>query len=163
MHPILSPREIVTGKKFRVPRHKIDDYVRAHISNKMDDDATSEQIIDALYLGPSDNDDGHNMFTFSTKQRMSVNKISMIPITTDIVDKVNNMGKDENQLDGLDFTSLLNNINTHNNRISIHRINTKNTLGTADTFYNIWEDFDSNTGNSEVSSNSDTKDSKMYN
>ena len=88
----------------------------------------------------------------------------MIPITTDVVDKVNNMGKDQDQPDGLDFTSLLSNINAHNNKDSANqRINTKETLGTADTFYNIWEDSDSNTGNSEVSLNSDTKNTKMYN
>ena len=129
----------------------------------MDNDATNEQTVEALYLGSSDDDDGHNMFTLSTKQKMSINKISMIPITTDILNKVNNMGKDEDQPDALDFTSLLSNINTHNNRIGVHRINTKNTLGTADTFYNIWEDSDSNKGNSELSLNSDMKDSKMHN
>ena len=97
IHPTLSPREIVTAKKFHVPRHEIRDYVQAHASCKMDNDTTKEQAVDALYLGPSDDNDGHDVFTLSTRHKISVNKISMIPITTGIDDKVNNMGKDENQ------------------------------------------------------------------
>ena len=88
----------------------------------------------------------------------------MIPITSYVVDKVNNMGKDENQPDGLEFTSPLSNIDTHNNRISVNqRINTNDALGTTNTFYNIPEDPDSDTENSEVSLSSDTEYSKMCN
>ena len=164
IHSTLSPREIVTGKKFRILRYNIGDYVQAYMSYKMNNDMTKEKTVDALYLGPSNDDDGHNVFTLSTKQKVSVNKISMIPITTDVVDKVTNIGKDEDQPGNMDFTSMLSNINAHNNEISVNwKISTKDTLGTTDTFYDIWEDSDSNTGNSEVGLNSDTKDSKMYN
>ena len=31
IHPTLSLREFVTGKKFLVRRHKIDDYVQAYV------------------------------------------------------------------------------------------------------------------------------------
>lgn len=141
IHSTLSSREIVTGKKFCVPRHKIGGYIRVHMSHKMDNDTTKEQTVDDLYLGPSDNDDGHNVFTLSTKQKISVNKVSMIPITSDVVDRVNNMGKDVGQPDGLEFTSPLSNINTHSDGVSINRrITTKDALSASNTFYNVRKD-----------------------
>lgn len=97
IHPTLSPREIVTGKKFCVPRNEIDDYVQAHTLCKNNNGATIEQTVDAPYLGTSDDNDGNDVFTLSTRHKISVNKISMIPITTDIIDKVNNIEKYENQ------------------------------------------------------------------
>ena len=69
------------------------------------------------------------------------------------------MGKDENEPDGLEFTDLLGNITAHDNKVSVNwKVNTKDTLGTADTFYNAREDLDSDTGDSEVNSNSGTED-----
>lgn len=128
---MLSPREIVTGKKFCVPHHEIGDYVQAHTLCKNDNGATIQQTVDALYLGSSDDNDEHDMFTLL----------------------------DENQQDSLEFTGLLSDINTHSNIINVNwDINTNNTLGSANTFYNTPKDSDSDTGNSEVDSDCDTED-----
>ena len=64
IHPTLSPREIITGKKVRVPRHKISDYVQGYLSSGMN--TTKDWTINALYLGPSEDSDERNVFALCT-------------------------------------------------------------------------------------------------
>jgi hypothetical protein len=71
IHLILSPREIVTGKKFRCPSIKIGQYVQGHTGGSNSPD--QERSIDSLYIGRADNGSGHVVFKLNTKQPVSVN------------------------------------------------------------------------------------------
>ena len=51
--------------------------------------------MDTLYLGPLDNGSGHDMFKLSTKQKISTRKVTLIPMTVEIIERVNIMGKEE--------------------------------------------------------------------
>jgi hypothetical protein len=61
LHSVLSPREIVTGKKFRCPSIRIGQYVQGHTggTNSTDD---KERSIDSLYIYQADNGSGHQVF-----------------------------------------------------------------------------------------------------
>ncbi|OEU23519.1 hypothetical protein FRACYDRAFT_233689 [Fragilariopsis cylindrus CCMP1102] len=61
IHSILSPREIVTGKKFRCPTVKVGQYVQGHTGGTNSTD--EERSIDALYIGRADNGSGHVVVT----------------------------------------------------------------------------------------------------
>jgi hypothetical protein len=57
----LSPREIITGRKLRLPPHEIGQFVHASVgetNNRTDEYRTFE----ALYIGPNDNGSGHHIF-----------------------------------------------------------------------------------------------------
>jgi hypothetical protein len=104
LHSILSPREIVTGKKFRCPSTKIGQYVQGQTggSNSTDE----ERSIDALYIGRADNGSGRIVFKLNTKQPVSVNRITPIPTTDAIIETVNSIGEQESQPEGIEFSGI---------------------------------------------------------
>jgi hypothetical protein len=71
IHSILSPREIVTGKKFQCPSIKIGQYVQGHTGGS--NNTEQERSIDSIYIGRADNGSGHVVFKLNTKQPVSVN------------------------------------------------------------------------------------------
>jgi hypothetical protein len=79
IHRIISPRELITGKKLRVPEHHIGQYIQGHTGGN--NDTGKERSIDALYIGRVDNGSGHVIFKLSTKQRVSVNRVTAIKPT----------------------------------------------------------------------------------
>ena len=187
VHPALSCREIITRKKFRVPQHEIGDYVQAHTVPNVSNDTGEERTVDALYLGPLDNGNGHDVFKLSTKQKISARKVTLIPMISDIIERVNIMGKEEGEPDGLEFTVLFGNITIHDielgpdprgmfddddskisdadftiDKAGINKeIAAEEALDDDDTFYDAQKDSDSNTEDSEVDSDSDTEDSEV--
>jgi hypothetical protein len=108
IHSILSPREIVTGKKFRCPSIKIGQYVLGHTggSNSTDE----ERSIGALFIGRADNGSGHIMFKLNTKQPVSVNRITRISTTETTIEPVNAIGEQEGQPEGIQFSDMNGNI-----------------------------------------------------
>ena len=93
VYATLSPQEIICGKKLNTPRYKIGQYVQGH--HKSTSDTGKERSVDGLYLGPADNGCGHSIFKLQTKQPISVPRVTPIPITNDIIRRVNQLGKEE--------------------------------------------------------------------
>jgi hypothetical protein len=104
IHSILSPREIVTGKKFRCPSIRIGQYVQGHTGGT--NDTGEERSIDSLYLGRADNGSGHEVYKLSTKQLVSVNRVTEIPTTDDMIDTVNDIAEQEAQPEGIEFSDM---------------------------------------------------------
>jgi hypothetical protein len=104
LHSILSPREIVTGKKIRCPSTKIGQYVQGQTGGLNSTD--EERSIDALYIGRADNGSGHIVFKLNTKQPVSVNRITPISTTDAIIETVNSIGEQENQPEGIEFSDM---------------------------------------------------------
>jgi hypothetical protein len=104
IHSVMSPREIVTGKKFRCPTIKIGQYVQGHTGGTNSTD--KERSIDALYIGRADNGSGHQVFKLSTKQPVSVNRVTIIPTSEATITTVNTIGEQESQPGGIEFSDL---------------------------------------------------------
>ncbi|OEU05741.1 hypothetical protein FRACYDRAFT_258465 [Fragilariopsis cylindrus CCMP1102] len=104
IHAILSPREIVSGKKFRCPTIKIGQYVQGLTGGTNSTD--QERSIDALYIGRADNGSGHSVFKLSTKQVVSVNRVVIIPTSEATITAVNHIGSEEGQPEGLEFSDM---------------------------------------------------------
>jgi hypothetical protein len=104
IHSILSPREIVTGKKFRCPSIKIGQYVQGHTGGT--NSTEQERSIDSLYIGRSDNGSGHMVFKLNTKQPVSVNRVTVIPSSEAAIKIVNDIGEQENQPEGIEFSDM---------------------------------------------------------
>jgi hypothetical protein len=104
IHSVLSPREIVTGKKFRCPSIRIGQYVQGQTGGT--NSTEEERSIDGLYIGRADNGSGHMVFKLNTKQPVSVNRVTPIPTTEAIITTVNNIGEGESQPEGIEFSDM---------------------------------------------------------
>jgi hypothetical protein len=111
IHSILSPREIVTGKRFRCPTINIGQYVQGHTGGTNSTDM--ERSIDALYIGRADNGSGHMVFKLNTKQPVSVNRVTIIPTNEATIKTVDDIGEQESQPEGIEFSDM-------NGRITVH-------------------------------------------
>jgi hypothetical protein len=104
IHSVLSPREIVTGKKFRCPSIKIGQYVQGHTGGSNSTD--QERSVDALYIGRADNGSGHTVFKLNAKQPVSVYRVTVIPTSEATIKTVNDIGEHESQPEGIEFSDL---------------------------------------------------------
>jgi hypothetical protein len=105
IHSVLSPQEILTGKKFRCPSIKIGQYVQGHTGGT--NDTNQERSIDALYIGQGDNGSGHVVFKLNTKQPVSVNCVTVVPTSEADMKTVNDIGEQDNQPEGIEFSDLI--------------------------------------------------------
>ena len=103
LYNILSPREIVTGKKFRGPTIHIGQYIQGLVGGTNSTD--QERSIDALYLERVENGSGHIVFKLDTKVVISFNRVVVIPTPKRIIDRVNEMGTSEKQPEVVQFTN----------------------------------------------------------
>jgi hypothetical protein len=104
IHSVLSPREIVTGKKFRCPSIKIVQYFQGHTGGT--NSTGKERSVDSLYIGRADNGSGHVVFKLNTKQPVSVNRVTIIPTTEATIKTVNDIGEQEDQPEGIHFSDM---------------------------------------------------------
>ena len=58
VHPVMSPRPILFGKKFKTPLCKIGELVMAYDTTS-DNKTTTPRAFYALYIGPNDGETGH--------------------------------------------------------------------------------------------------------
>jgi hypothetical protein len=104
IHSVLSPREIVTGKKFRCPSIRVGLYFQGHIGGSNSTD--QERSVDALYIGRADNGSGHVVFKLNTKLPVSVNRVTVIPTSEATIETINDIGEQESQPEGIEFSDL---------------------------------------------------------
>jgi len=93
VHPVMSPRKLVTDRALKLSRLQLGQYLQAHLggSNSVEE----ERTCDALYIGRSDSSKkGHLIFKLSTRQPISCNKVTPIPVTQDHIDWVNEIEKE---------------------------------------------------------------------
>ena len=99
VHSIQSPRMIITGVGLHVPTTKCGQYVQGHVGGTNDTEV--ERTVDSLYIGANDNGSGHWVFKLDTKERVSVNRVTVIPMSEDFIQRINEMGKQDHQPAGL--------------------------------------------------------------
>jgi hypothetical protein len=104
LHSIISPREIITGKKLRCPSIRIGQYIQGHTGGTNSTD--QERLIDSLYIGRAGNTSGHEVFKLNTKQVVSVNRVTVIPTSEAAVKIANDIGEQENQPEGVEFSDM---------------------------------------------------------
>ena len=105
VHDVMSPRQIIYGKRFHTPLCKIGELVLAY-NTEVSNDTGKERAFFALYVGPRDNGTGHEVIKLSTKQRVNTPKCIPKPMTQDIIDVVNLLGEEEGLQDGIQFLDI---------------------------------------------------------
>ena len=100
VHPVMSPRQILFRKNFKTPLCKIGELVITY--NVTSSNKTSDpRVFFALYIGPNDSGTSHTLFMLATKRLVTTLKCEPKPMVEDIVEVVNNIGKQEGIPDGI--------------------------------------------------------------
>ena len=105
VHSVMSPRQIIFGKKFKTPLCKMGELVLAYdvlSSNK----TSKPRAFYALYIGPNDSGTGHQVFKLSTKRMVNTPKCKPIPIPDDIIQVVNDLGEQDDMPTGIEFRNM---------------------------------------------------------
>ena len=94
----MSLRALLTGKVLQIPLCKVGEYVQAEVptTNKTD----KERTVDTLYIGPNNNGAGHYVIKLKTK-KISVPKMTPLPIPELIIKVVNEMRAKEGEVEGI--------------------------------------------------------------
>ena len=81
---MMSPRQIIFGKKFKTPLYKIGELVLAYgvLSNNK---TSKPRVFYTLYVGPNDGGTGHSVFKLSTKKLIVTPRCEPIPMSEDII------------------------------------------------------------------------------
>ena len=98
----------LSSRKIRVT-YQMGQYVQAHTggTNSVEKERTS----DALYIGRTDNGKhGHIVYKLKTKRIVTCNKINIIPINQDTIDRINELGKVDHQPDNIVITDKSGNV-----------------------------------------------------
>ena len=83
MHPVMSPRQILFGKKFKTPLCKIGELVMTY-DVKASNKTLYPRAFYALYIGPNVGGTGHSVFKLSTKQLLTSPKYKPVPMPEDV-------------------------------------------------------------------------------
>ena len=93
VYQVISPRELITGKKLRVPACDIGEYVMGH--QKTTNDTGTSRCVEGLYLDPSDNGTGYLIFKLDTKQPVLMKKLRSLPMPEAVIEGVNKPWEEE--------------------------------------------------------------------
>ena len=97
VHSVMSPRQILFGKKFKTPLCKMGELVMAyHI--RANNKTSRPRAFYALYIGPNDSSTVHSVFKLSIKQLLTTPKCKPVPMPEDIIQAVNEMGTITNKI-----------------------------------------------------------------
>ena len=99
MYAVQSPEMLVTGIGFCTPTLKCGQYVQGHVRGPNNTDV--EPTINSLYIGRNDNDSGHWVFKLDKKEQVPVNRVTVIPISKDFRQRIDNMGTSDDQSAGI--------------------------------------------------------------
>ena len=106
VYSVISPRQIIFGKKFKTPLCKTEELVLTYdvqASNK----TSKPRAFYTLYIGLNYGGTGHSVFKLSIKNMIITPRYKPIPMPDDVIEVVNQMEKDEGMPDGIMFCNIL--------------------------------------------------------
>ena len=105
VHPVMSPRQILFGKKFKTPLCKIGELVMAY-NTTSDNKTTTPRAFYALYIGPNDSGTGHQVFKLMTRRMVTTPKCKPIPMPDNVIEVVNDLGKQDDMPTRIEFRNI---------------------------------------------------------
>ena len=108
VHPVMSPRQIITGRRMKLPPYPPGSCVyavRGGTTNSVD----NMRSFAALYLCPNDEGGGHFVYNIDTMQRCSACRVvginkKPIPMPDNVIDTINKQASEET--DGIEFADI---------------------------------------------------------
>ena len=111
IYAVQSPRMLVTGISLHMPTTKCEQYIQGHVGGPNNTDV--KRTIDLLYIGRNDNGSGHWVFKLNTKEQVSVNGITVIPMSKDFRQQIDEIGTNDAQPVGIQIPDKNGNLTIH--------------------------------------------------
>ena len=102
---------LVTGIGLHMPTIKYTQYVQGHIGCPNNSDL--ERTIDFLYIGRNNNSSGHWVLKLYTKEQLLVNRVTVIPMSKNFRQKIDEMGTNDAQPAGIQIPDEGENLTIH--------------------------------------------------
>ena len=103
VYAVMSPRQILFGKKFKMPLCKMGELVLAY-NVKLDNKTSKPRAFYALYIGSNDKGTDHSVFKLSTKTMIVTPRCKSIPMPDEVITVVNKMGEDDGSPEEIVFS-----------------------------------------------------------
>ena len=108
VHPVMSPRQIVTGVRMKLPPYPPGSFLYG-IPGKTTNSIDNMRGFTALYLRPNDEGGGHFVYNIDTMQRCSVGRViginkKPIPMNDNVIATINKQAKEE--AEGIEFSDI---------------------------------------------------------
>ena len=88
VHAVMSPRQILFGKKFKTLLCIMGELVLEY-KVKLDNKTHKPRAYHALYIGPNDASTGHSVFKLATKKMLVTPRCKPIPMPNDVIEVIN--------------------------------------------------------------------------
>ena len=105
VHPVMTPRQIIFGKKFKTPLCKIGKLVMA-LNVRANNRTLRPRAFYAFYIKPNDGGTGHSVFKLSIEKMIITPKCKPVPMPEDVIQVVNEMGRQEGMSNGIHFCNI---------------------------------------------------------
>ena len=105
VYPVMSPRQILFGMKFKTPLCKIGELVLA-CDVKSNNKTSKPRAFYAIYTQPNDAGNGHSVFKLVTKSMTVTPRCKPIPMPNDVIQVINKMGEDDGSPEGIVFCNI---------------------------------------------------------
>ena len=102
VHSVMSPRQIIFGKKFKKPLCKMGELVLVY-DVQSNNKTLQPRAFYVLYIGSNDGGTSHSVFKLSTMKMNVIPRYKPIPIPDNVIKAVNQIGVDARELDGIVF------------------------------------------------------------
>ena len=102
---VMSPRQVLFGKKFKPPLCKMEELVMVY-GVQANNKTLRPRAFYALYIGPNDGGSGHSVFKLLTKEMIITPKCKPVPMSDNVINVVNKLGEEEGILNGVHFRNM---------------------------------------------------------
>ena len=102
---MMSPRQIIFGKKFKTPLCKMGELVLAY-AVRLNNKTSKPRAFYALYIRTNNGGTGHSVFKLSTKSMIVTPRCNPVPMPDNVIEVVNQMGEDDGSPDRIVFRNI---------------------------------------------------------
>ena len=105
VHSVMSPKQMIVGKKFKTPLCKMGEFVLTY-DVQSNNKASKLRAFYALYIRPNDGDTGYSVFKLSTQSMIVTPRCKPISIPDNVIEAVNQIGENNGSPDGIVFHNI---------------------------------------------------------
>ena len=110
VYSVMSAKQIIFRKKFKTPLCKMGELMLVY-DLQANNRTSKSRAFYALHIRPNDGGTGYSVFKFSKKKMIIIPRCKPVFMPDNVIEVVDQMGKDEGMLNGIMFCNILKEFN----------------------------------------------------